>query len=162
MLFPVPGVTATRRSMPNRYQSILTCFFLVSAGLLFLSCVPPARESDTLTVVSTLFPLYDFSRQVGGEYADVSLLLPPGVEAHTYEPTPSQLKQLSEADLYIKANSGIEFEITWMDKLRAVGILEYCKEIVKEYNPADQKKRSLIQKVNMQGFRNFIKQRRKK
>ena len=48
----------------------------------------------------------------------------------------------------------------WMDKLRAIGILEYCKKIVYEFNPADQQKKSLIQKVNMQGFRNFIRGRR--
>lgn len=48
----------------------------------------------------------------------------------------------------------------WMDKLRAIGILHYCQKIVEDYNPADQRKKSLIQKVNMQGFRNFIRGRK--
>ena len=49
----------------------------------------------------------------------------------------------------------------WMDKLRAIGILHYCRKIVEDYNPADQRKRNLIQRVNMQGFRNFIRGKRR-
>ena len=50
----------------------------------------------------------------------------------------------------------------WADKLRALGILDYCKDVVKDFNPRDQQKKSLIKRVNMQGFRNFIRNRIKK
>ena len=71
-------------------------------------------------------------------------------------------KDFKIAEIWIK-NDTVALDAApgfWMDKLRALGILEYCKEIVKTHNPADQRKRSLIQKVNMQGFRNFIRGKR--
>ena len=43
-------------------------------------------EPEKLTVVATVFPAYDFARAVGGEEAEVTLLLPPGAESHSYEP----------------------------------------------------------------------------
>lgn len=45
----------------------------------------------------------------------------------------------------------------WMDKLRALGILEYCKEIVKEYNPQDKKRIIRPPAGGLGGFRNIFK-----
>lgn len=52
-------------------------------------------------VVTTLFPLYDFARNVGREKLHLTLLLPPGVEAHSFEPKPSDLVTLNEAHVFI-------------------------------------------------------------
>ncbi len=62
-----------------------------------------ARKSSAnqLKVVATLFPLYDFARTIGGDQADVTLLLPPGTEAHAYEPKPSDIQKISQADVFI-------------------------------------------------------------
>ncbi len=54
-----------------------------------------------LSVITTLFPIYDFARVVGGSDATVSLLLPSGVEPHSYEPTPKDIVKISKADLFI-------------------------------------------------------------
>lgn len=54
-----------------------------------------------LKVITTLFPLYDMARYVGGERADVSLLLPPGVESHSFEPRPSDVINISRADVFV-------------------------------------------------------------
>ena len=59
----------------------------------------PAERS--LKIVTTLFPLYDFAKQVGGERSNVSLLLPPGVEPHSFEPKPGDILKLESADLFI-------------------------------------------------------------
>jgi zinc transport system substrate-binding protein len=56
---------------------------------------------DKLIVVTTLFPLYDMAKNIGGDKADVSLLLPPGAEAHTFEPKPSDIVKINEADIFI-------------------------------------------------------------
>jgi len=56
---------------------------------------------------------------IGGDKVDVTVMVPPGASPHTYEPTPSQMAALSEARLYAKVGSSVEFELTWMDKLVA-------------------------------------------
>jgi zinc transport system substrate-binding protein len=61
-----------------------------------------------LTVVTTLFPVYDFAKNVGGEQADVSLLLPPGVEPHGFEPKPGDVMRIESADLFIYTGEQME------------------------------------------------------
>jgi zinc transport system substrate-binding protein len=68
---------------------------------------PPAVNGN-LQVVVTLFPLYDFARQVGGDRVDVRLLIPPGVEPHNFEPRPEDLLRLAKADLFIFSNRYME------------------------------------------------------
>jgi zinc transport system substrate-binding protein len=59
-------------------------------------------------VVTTLFPLYDFARNVGGDKADVSLLLPPGVEPHSFEPKPADLLRIHRADIFVYTGDFME------------------------------------------------------
>jgi zinc transport system substrate-binding protein len=59
------------------------------------------RNDNKITIVTTLFPLYDFSKIIGGDKVDVSLLLPPGVEPHSFEPTPGDIAKISKADIFI-------------------------------------------------------------
>ena len=61
-----------------------------------------------LKVVTTLFPLYDFARQVGRERIEVNLLLPPGVEAHAFEPRPANIKRIQDADIFLFTNKFME------------------------------------------------------
>jgi len=87
-------------------------------GLLLLICVAlvcacqkkeaQAPEQKKLTVVTTLFPLYDFARTIGGDRADVNLLLPPGIEPHTFEPKPADVVKVSKADLFVFTNEYME------------------------------------------------------
>ena len=65
----------------------------------------PGRK---LIVVASLFPLYDFARNIGQDRADVSLLLPPGAEAHSFEPRPGDMVRLNQASVFIYTNSAME------------------------------------------------------
>lgn len=60
-----------------------------------------AETQEKLKIVTTIFPQYDFARQIGGDYADVMMLLRPGAEAHSFEPTPQDIKAVQNADLFI-------------------------------------------------------------
>lgn len=84
--------------------------------MLLTACSRPKESggSGRLRVVTTLFPLYDFTRTVGGDAVSVSLLLPPGVEAHSFEPRPEDMLTIARADLFIYTNSGME---PWAEKL---------------------------------------------
>jgi zinc transport system substrate-binding protein len=59
-------------------------------------------------VVTTLFPLYDFARTIAGDKAQVTMLLPPGVEPHTFEPKPDDMIRISRAGLLIYTNRYME------------------------------------------------------
>ena len=78
--------------------------------LLVLSCQgkDTVTGSGRLAVVTTLFPLYDFAKNVAGGRADVSLLLPPGVEPHGFEPRPADIVKLNTADLFIYTSPDME------------------------------------------------------
>ena len=58
-------------------------------------------QGGRLKVVTTIFPQYDFARHIAGENADVSMLLKPGEEVHSYEPTPQDVKMIQNSDLFI-------------------------------------------------------------
>lgn len=68
-------------------------------------------------VMVTILPLAYFIEKIGGERVNVSVVIPPGASPHTYEPTPRQLRRLSEAELYVKVGSGIQFEEEWLNRL---------------------------------------------
>ena len=68
----------------------------------------PAPQPKRLKVVTTLFPLYDFARVIGGDFAEVSLLLPPGVEPHSFDPQPDDLLRINRADLFVYTHPAME------------------------------------------------------
>lgn len=59
------------------------------------------KEKDRVSIVATNFAGYDFAKQIAGENADVVLLLNPGEESHTFEPTPSDISLINSCDLFI-------------------------------------------------------------
>ncbi len=100
--------------MANKFQ--LTC---ILSTLVLLPWSPSyAQPPSKLKVVASLFPLQEFARAVGGDKVQVALLLPPGAEAHTWEPKPSDVVKISQADIFIYVGPSLE---PWIDKvLRAV------------------------------------------
>lgn len=76
--------------------------------LLPLSGCAQSDSEGTLKVVATLFPQYDFVRQVGGDRVEVSLLLPAGTESHTYEPTPRDMAAIQGAAMFVYTGDEME------------------------------------------------------
>ena len=76
------------------------------AAVLLLTAAGCGRQTDTaddgrLQVVCTLFPYYDFVRQIGGDAVNAVLLVPAGRETHSFEPTPLDVITMSRADVFI-------------------------------------------------------------
>lgn len=57
--------------------------------------------AENLTVVATNFPCYDLARQIAGEQAEVKMLIRPGTEVHSFEPSPSDILAIGNADLFV-------------------------------------------------------------
>ena len=96
---------------------IITIILLVA--LLSLSgCTQSAEEAkpedEKPLIIATLFPQYDFVRQVAVDKADVTLLLPPGVEPHSYEPTPRDIANIKKADLFVYTGALME---PWAERI---------------------------------------------
>ena len=66
------------------------------------------ESGKKLKIVATLFPQYDFARQIAGDYADVTLLLPPGMESHSYDLRPADMIEIQESDMFIYTGKYME------------------------------------------------------
>ena len=95
-------------------------------------------------IVTTLFPQYDFARQLVKDKAEVVLLLSPGVESHDFEPTPSDIILINKADLFIYTGDEME---PWVAKILdsidnkdlaiidvSEGVETICEEENREHN----------------------------
>ncbi len=74
---------------------------LLMGMVLILALCGFALAEEGLSIVCTDFPCYDLARQVAGEEARVSMLLKPGTEAHSYDPTPADILTIGGADLFV-------------------------------------------------------------
>ena len=72
------------------------------------------NENNRISVVATTFAPYDFACEIAGEYADVNMLLAPGEESHTYEPTPADIMMIRQCDLFIYGGGESE---KWVDTI---------------------------------------------
>ncbi|MDD5712509.1 MAG: zinc ABC transporter substrate-binding protein [Smithellaceae bacterium] len=89
---------------------LLGCAFIVACQ----GSPAPLHPAVKLRVITTLFPLYDFSREVGQGRVAVDLLLPPGVESHSFEPKAGDIRKIQEADVFIYTGKFME---PWVDDL---------------------------------------------
>ena len=73
------------------------------AVLTLAGCTPANTqpEGDVLSIVTTNFPPYDFARQIAGDRAQITMLLPPGTESHSYDPTPQDIKKIQNCDVFL-------------------------------------------------------------
>lgn len=100
---------------PGRAAVIVLSALLILPAL--NSCKQPARSSGgerKIRVITTLFPLYDMAKNIGADRAEVFLLLPPGIEAHLFEPGPADIIRINEADIFIYTGGLME---PWAEKL---------------------------------------------
>ena len=82
----------------------------VAASILLCGCSGKTNNSsvtdesnsdEKISVVTTIFPAYDFARQVFGDTAEITLLLKPGMESHSYDPSAKDIVKIDDCDLFI-------------------------------------------------------------
>lgn len=91
----------------------------------------PAGDNGKLKVVTTLFPYYDFVRQIAGEQVDLTLVVPAGMDSHSFEPTPADMMTIQNADILI-CNGG-EMEHWLLQVLDAIDTSEITMITMMDY-----------------------------
>jgi len=132
----------------NSFFRILT---ILAALAMLASCAPsaaPADAEDGISIVSSVFPSYDFARQItAGTDSKVSLLLQPGEEVHSFDPTSQDIIRIQNADLFVFVGgendawidnvlSGIDKNVTTFRMMDYVSLYE--EELVAGMQPEDE------------------------
>lgn len=92
----------------------ILCFVLLLTLLLSASACSKTEQDGGLSVVCTIFPPYDFAKNVGGGHINLSQLLPAGAESHSYEPTPMDITTIAACDLFIYVGGENDF---WVEDI---------------------------------------------
>ena len=100
--------------MKNILSYILSIFILIIIMTIAISIY---RKNDTssnnidndrIQIIATLFPEYDFAKQIVGDKADVKLLLSSGVESHNYEPTAKDMIEILNSNMFLYTGTDLE------------------------------------------------------
>ena len=97
-------------------KKFLTAVLMLSLALSLSGCKGGCYETggQGLSIVTTVFPAFDFAREIAGDRANVCLLVPPGSESHSFEPTAQDILRIQNCDLLI-CNGG-ESEL-WLEDM---------------------------------------------
>jgi zinc transport system substrate-binding protein len=115
---------------------------ILASLALFANCSKQGKDkqpagSGKISVVATIFPPYDFARAVAGDKAEITMLLPPAAESHSFEPRPQDIIKIQKSDVFIHAggesDAWVEKILKSMDapKMKVITMLE-CVEAVEE------------------------------
>lgn len=128
-----------KRSLSLALTGLLVVTILAGCGQLGKpagGAATPDTE-NRLDIVSTIFPPYDFAREVAGDKAEVSMLLPPAAESHSFEPTPQDIIKIQNCDLFLyvggESDEWVNEVLESMDtsKMKIVTLMD-CVETVEE------------------------------
>lgn len=97
------------------FTSMIILLFLCGCSNTIQSNNKKAKDGNgKLNIVTTFYPMYYFTKQVAGNTANVSLIIPNGVEPHDWEPTARDMEKIQDADIFIYNSRYME---TWVDKV---------------------------------------------
>lgn len=128
----------------------LTKWFKRGAGLLVLLSLTAAvtagcRRAQTpppdgrISVVTTLFPYYDFVRQTAGDRVKITLVVPAGMDSHSFEPTPADMITIQNADVLICNGGEMEHWLSQVldsidtSDMTVVSMMDYVDTVEEEH-----------------------------
>ena len=137
------GLKDFRKTRGKRIEA-----WLIAAMFLFASLTGCSFTGDThgdvetsddgkLKVVTTLFPYYDFARQIAGDKVELSMVIPAGQDSHSFEPTPADIRLIQNADLLICNGGAMEQWVSQVvssldsESLKVITMMDYV-DIVEE------------------------------
>jgi zinc transport system substrate-binding protein len=96
---------------------VMPLLVLLLLAALLSGCVSQREATGQIKVATTIIPLGEFVHAVGGDRVAVTVLVPPGAEPHTFEPSPSQIREVADADIYAENGASLE---SWMGNILQV------------------------------------------
>jgi zinc transport system substrate-binding protein len=75
---------------------------------------------EPVIVAVSLLPQAEFVEKVGGDKVKTVVIIPPGADPHTYEPSPRELGEVSEARMYVTVGVDMPFEKVWIDRFESI------------------------------------------
>lgn len=109
------------------------------AVMLFSGCSLSAEKptDGKLRIVTTIFPAYDFARQIFGDTADITLLLKPGTESHSYDPSARDIVRIDSCDLFIynggESDAWVENILKSADEVNALRMMDVVEALAEEH-----------------------------
>lgn len=97
--------------------SIIIILSLIGIILLLSGCTQKETSNGKTAVIVTIIPQLEMVTSIGGEYVDVTVMVPAGESPHSFEPTPNQMINIAQAKAYFTVGSGVEFELTHMETI---------------------------------------------
>lgn len=96
----------------------LILFFLMT-GTVLSACGQAqsgdeATEDAKLSIITTFYPMYEFTKEVAGDRADVSMMIPAGTDVHGFEPSAQDVAKINDADMFVYSSGQME---TWVGSL---------------------------------------------
>lgn len=95
-------------------------------------------SKEKLKVVTTLFPYYDFTRQIAGDKVELTMVVPAGMDSHSFEPTPADMRIIQEADILICNGGAMEQWVSQVTEaldtshMTVVTMMEYVDAVEEE------------------------------
>lgn len=120
--FALPKAIPSRFAQNTRFGLSALLFLVLLSGLLAAPGTPavaPASAAAAVQVAVSILPQKYFIQRIAGDLAEVTVMVPPGADPHTYEPKPSQMRGLASARLYMTI--GVPFEKAWLDRITSAG-----------------------------------------
>lgn len=77
-------------------------------------------SGEPIIVAVSLLPQTEFVEKVGGDKVKTVVIIPPGADPHTYEPSPRELGEASEARMYVTVGTDMPFEKVWIDRFESI------------------------------------------
>jgi zinc transport system substrate-binding protein len=120
--------------MNKKRLSIVIVILFIAAGVLGYfgyQNLNTGNSNGKIDVAVSIGPEVQWVNAVGGDKVNVTLMVPPNADPHTYEPLPGQLKQISNAKMYFEIGSPLEFETNYMNKIEAANpnmLIVNCSE----------------------------------
>ncbi len=119
-------------------KKIIASIMALSAVLLCgCSKDTDGKDNGKLKIVTTIFPAYDFARQVFGDTADVTLLLKPGMESHSFDPGARDIVSIHECDLFIynggESDAWVENILESGDPLNTLRMMDSVEALGEEH-----------------------------
>ena len=122
----------------KRILSIALCVLPLAGALAACGKTEQSKNSDKISVATTIFPPYDFVRAIAGDKAEITMLLPPGAESHSFEPTPQDTIKIQNCDIFIynggESDEWVNSILESMDtnKMKIVKFIDCVKTVDEE------------------------------